>query len=144
MCWAACRPAVQDVRGERLLRLDQRLRQVLGVGLADTNVIAILNENLGQRKGKTIDLVEVTLQEQHAAGLVADRHAIGEFRRSTKAVKHRLFMVIAGNALLLTEDHLPFVRTLIINTIKNFVQDGLNYRPKVGTTHRSSHSSSLP
>ena len=136
--------AVQDVGTQRFLRFNQGLREMLRVGLTNTDVIAVFHKHLGQAEGQTIDLVEVTLQEQHATGLVGHGHAVRQFRRRAKTIKNGFFMVIAGNTLLLTEDHLPFVSALIINAVKDFVQDGFNYRPKVGTTHRSSHRSNPP
>ena len=136
--------AVQDVRTQRLLRLDQRLREMLRVGLADADVITVLDKNLGQAEGQTVDLVEVTLEEQNATALVANGHAVGQFRGRAKTIEHGLFMVIAGNTLLLAEDHLPFISALIINAVEDFVQDGLNDRPEVGTTHWCSHVSDPP
>jgi hypothetical protein len=34
---------------------------VAGVGLADPDVIAVLDEHLGQREGEAVDLVDVAL-----------------------------------------------------------------------------------
>ena len=118
---------VEDVRAQRLFRLDERLREVLRVGLTDPNVIAVLDEDFGEAERQTVDLVEVTLQEEHAAGLVGHGHAVGQFRRRAEPVEHRLFVVVARNALLLAEHHVPLVGALLVNTIEHFVQDGLDY-----------------
>jgi hypothetical protein len=49
------------VGAQRFLGLDQRLREVLGVGRADADVVAVLDEHLGQREGQAVDLVDVAL-----------------------------------------------------------------------------------
>ena len=114
---------VQDVGTQRFLRLDQRLREVTRVGLTDANVIAVFHQHLGQGEGQTVDAVDVALNEQHAARLVGDRHAVRQFRGSPEAVQHRLFMVVPGDALELLEDLRPLVSALIIDAIELFVQD---------------------
>ena len=115
--------AVQDVGTQRFLRLDQRLREVTRIGLTDTNVIAVFHQHLGQGESQTVDAIDVALDEQHAARLVGDRHAIRQFRRGAEAIEHRLFMVVPGDALELLEDLRPLVSALIIDTIKLFVQN---------------------
>jgi hypothetical protein len=36
-------------------------------------------------------------------------------------------MVVARNAFLLTEHHVPFVGALIVDAVEHFVKDGLDY-----------------
>jgi hypothetical protein len=48
-------------------------------------------------------------------------------------------VVVAGNALLLDEDLLPLVSTLVINAIESLVKNRLNNGTKVSTTHWDCH-----
>ena len=134
--------AVKHVGSERLLRLDQGLGEMLGVGLADTDVITVLDENLRQREGKAIDLVLVALDEEHTTGLVGDCRAIGKLRSRTEAEQNRLFVVVAGNATLLAEDLLPLVSALIVNAVERLVEDGFDNGPEVRTAHWCCHDGS--
>ena len=117
---------VQDVGCQRLFRFDQGLSQVLGVGLTDTDVIAVFHQHFGQGEGEAIHLVHVALQEQHATALVGHGHAIRQLGSSTKAVEHRLFVVVTRNAFLLAEYHFPFVCALVVNAVEGFIQNRLN------------------
>ena len=136
---SAVERAVEHVRRQRLLRLDQRLGEMLGVGLADTDVITVLDKNLRQSEGKAIDLVLVALDEEHTTGLVGDCRSIGKLRSRTEAEQNRLFVVVARNATLLAEDLLPLVGTLIVNAVERLVEDGLDNGPEVRTAHWCCH-----
>ena len=91
------------------------------IGLTDTDVIAIFHQNLCQCKGKAVDAIHVALDEQHAAGLIRDRHAVWQFWRGTKAVQDRLFVVVPRDALELFEDLRPLVSALIVDAVELFV-----------------------
>src|SRR5262249_42067976 len=58
---------VQNIGAESLLGLDHRLTEMFGVDLADLDMISVLDQHLGQCEGETVDLVDVALNEQHAA-----------------------------------------------------------------------------
>ena len=114
---------VQDVGTEGFLRLNQRLCEVTRIGLTNTNVIAIFHEDLGQGESQTVDLVDVALDEEHTTGLVSDRHAVWQFRRSAEAVQNGLFVVVARDALEGLEDLSILVRPLVVDPVELFVQD---------------------
>ena len=142
-CVRTVEGAVQDVGGQRFLRLNQRLRQVLGVGLTDTDVVTVLDQHLRQREGQAVHLVQVALQEQHATGLVGHGHAVRQLGRRPEAVQDGLFVVVARDAFLLAEDLLPLVSTLLVNAVEHLVQNRLNNGTEVRTTHWGCHGSAL-
>ena len=90
-------------------------------------MVAIFYQDFGQSEGQTVDFVEVALQEQNTTGLVRNSHTIWQLWSCAKTKQNRLFVIVTGNTLLLTENHLPFICTLIINAVKDFVQDRFNY-----------------
>ena len=139
----AVKGTVQNVCSQRFFRFDQGLCQVFGIGLADTDMIAVFYKHFGQAESQTVDFVEVTLQEQHATRLVRNSHTIGQLRRCAKTIKNGFFVVVARDAFLFTEYAFPFVCALIVNAVENFIQDRLNYRSKICTTHWGSHCLSL-
>lgn len=73
----AVESTVQDVSAQGLLGLDERLSEVLRIGGADADVVAVLDKHLGERERQTINLVQVTLDEEDTAGLVRNGHAVG-------------------------------------------------------------------
>jgi hypothetical protein len=104
---------------------------MLSVDRTDLDVIAVFHQNFGESKRKTVDAIDVTLNEKHSTGLVSYRQTIGELWSSPEPEQDRLFMVRPGNTRTFREAAFPFIGSLIVDAIKNFVKDGLYDRPKV-------------
>jgi hypothetical protein len=136
---AAVECAVKHVRRQGLLGLDQGLSEVTGINLTDTDVVAVFHKHFGQRKGEAIHVVYIALQEEHTTLLVRNRGSVRQLRCCAKAVKDWLFVIVTGDTFLLAEHTAPLVGTLIINSVETLVEDWLNNRTKVGTTHRGCH-----
>ena len=117
---------VQDVGAKGFLGLDQGLRQVTGVGLADTDVVAIFHQHFGQGEGKAIHPVHITLNEEDTTRLVGDRHAVREFRRGAEAVQDGFFVVVTRDAVEGLENGGVFICTLRVDAVELFVQDRFN------------------
>ena len=74
------------------------------IDLPDTDVVAVFNQHFSQRKGQAIHVVNIALQEEHAALLVADRSTVRQLGSRAKTVQNGFFVVVAGNTVLLTEN----------------------------------------
>ncbi len=122
---------VEDVGAKRLFRLDHRLSEMLRIDRADFDVIAIFDQDFGQSESKSEDFVDVTLNEEHSAGIIRHWSAIRHFRCCIETVENGLFVIRTRGAISLDETPLPLVGSLIVNAIKTFVQDWLYNRPKV-------------
>jgi hypothetical protein len=94
---------------------------MLGVDRTDLDVIAVLYQNFGEGERKTVNAIDVTLNEENSTGLISDRQAIGELWSSPESEEDRLFMVRTGDTRTLLEACLPFIGSLIVDTIENFV-----------------------
>jgi len=94
-------------------------------------MIAVLYQDFRQGEGETVYAIDVTLNEEYSTGLVRDREAIRQLRRSTESIEDRLFMVRPSDARTFVETSLPFVSTLVVDPIENFVKDRLYDGPKV-------------
>ncbi len=102
-----------------------------GIGLPDPDVVAVLDKHLGQGERQTVDLVEVSSDEEHATGLVGDRHAIGKLGREAKAIEDRFFLVVPGDTRRFLEDLGVFVGPLIVDTVEFLIEDRLHDRAEV-------------
>src|SRR5580692_4488780 len=112
---------------------------MFGVDRTDLDVIAVLDQDLGQGEGETVYLVYVSLDEQHATRLVGDGRTIGECRSGTHAEQHGLLVVISRGSPELAEDHLPLVGALIVDSVERLVEDRLDDRTEVCTAHWDGH-----
>ena len=110
-----------------------------GIHLADTDVVAVFHEHFGQREGQAIHVVNIALEEEHSTLLVRNRGSVRQLGSGAESIQDGLFVVVAGNPLLLTEHAGPFVGTLIIDSVEAFVEDWFNNTSKVGTAHRGCH-----
>ena len=126
---------VQIVSENRFQSLDDRLSTVLSHRGADANVLAIFHKDLRQCKTDTINLVGVTLVEQLTTLVVGHFRAVRHNRGRLHTVEHRLFVVGTGDTRSFREDFLVLVFALVINAIRDFVEDGFYHRSKVCTTH---------
>jgi hypothetical protein len=77
---------------------------VTSIDLTDADMVAVFNQNFGQREGKAIHVVHIALEEEYAALLVRNRSSVWQLRRSAESVQDRLFVVVAGDTVLLTEN----------------------------------------
>jgi hypothetical protein len=100
---------------------------MLSVDRADLDVIAVLNKDLGEGERKTEHSVDVTLDEEHAAGLVSHRQAVGQLGSCAEPEEDRLFMIRPGDARTFYETTFPLVGSLIVDTIEYLIKDGLYY-----------------
>ena len=130
---------VQQVRAQGLLGLNHGLSQVLGEGRADTDVIAVFHQNLGQGVSQAIDLVDKTGDVQRTALVIRDGGSVRHSRGRVHTEEHYLFVVVTGDTLDLLDKAFPLVVALLINTIKDFVDNRFDYRTKVCTTHWGCH-----
>jgi hypothetical protein len=71
--------------------------------------------------------------------LVRHRCAVRQLRCRAKTVQDGLFVVVAWNTGLLTENPRPFIGTLIIDAVEALVEDWLNNRTEVRTAHWGCH-----
>ena len=130
---------VEHVCRQRLFGLNQRLSKVTSVDVTDTDVVAVLNQHFRQREGKAIHVVDVALEEEHTTLLVRNRGSVRQLWRRAETVQDGLFVVVAGDTLLLAENPRPLVGTLIIDSVETLVEDWLNNRTEVRTAHWGCH-----
>ena len=127
--------AIQVVTGHSLQGLRHRLRQVLRVLRTDVDVLAVLNQDLRQGKRQTIHVVGIALDVQLTAFIVGHWLTIRQYRRCAEAIQNGFFVIRARRAILFREDFLVLIGTLVIHAIKGGVQQRLNNRAELGTSH---------
>ncbi len=123
--------AVEHVGGFRLLGLGHALAHLLAVDAADGNVIAVLDQHLGQAESDTVLLEHVGLVEDHAAALVRDRSAFTHLRGGAQAVHDRFHLVGALDTGLDAHELAIFLAK-VIHAVEVFAQDRLDENPKLG------------
>ena len=106
-------------------------------------MVAVFHQHFGHGVCQTIDLIDETCNVQCTALIVAHWSAVRHCRGCVHTIEHYLFMVVSWDTLDLLYKSFPLVIALLVNTIKDFVDNRFDYRTKVRTAHWGCHGLSF-